>query len=93
MKAKNGIFIKLALALTLIVANVMASTPGSACALVIDPDDTGPLPPSGITGQVSSDGQRRAPTLPIPIPGLEAGVGCGTAIRVGPALILSECPN
>jgi hypothetical protein len=93
MKAKKGIFVKLVLTLALIAANVIAATPGSACTLVIDLDDAGPLPPSGITGQVSSDGQRCVPTLPLPIPGLEAGVGCGTAIRVGPALILSECPN
>jgi hypothetical protein len=88
---KKSIVIKLALLLALMVVNIIAATPGSACELRI-------RAPLGITiiepGTVDSTGNLcgvpGGAILGIPIPG---GLTCGQVISIAGLTVTVVCPN
>jgi hypothetical protein len=88
---KKSIPIKLALVLALIVVNVIAATPGSACSLNI----TGPLglnivEPGTVDSTGNLCGVPGGAILGIPMPG---GLTCGQVIAIAGLTVNVVCPN
>jgi hypothetical protein len=91
MKTQKSILIKLTLLLALIVVNVIAATPGSACSLNI----TGPLglnivEPGTVDSTGNLCGVPGGSILGIPIPG---GLTCGQVIAISALTVTVVCPN
>jgi hypothetical protein len=91
MKIEKSIVIKLMLVLTLMVVNVIAATPGSACSLNI----TGPLglnivEPGTVDSTGNLCGVPGGAILGIPIPG---GLTCGQSIAIAGLSVNVVCPN
>jgi hypothetical protein len=91
MKTQKSILIKLTLLLALMVVNVIAATPGSACSLNI----TGPLgfnvvEPGTVDSTGNLCGAPGGAILGIPIPG---GLTCGQTITIAGFRVDVVCPN
>lgn len=91
MEMKKSILIKLTLLLALIVVNVIAASPGSACSLNI----TGPLglnivEPGTVDSTGNLCGVPGGAILGIPIPG---GLTCGQVLSIAGLTIRVDCPN
>jgi hypothetical protein len=91
MTMKKSIAIKLTLLLALLVVNVIAAPPGSACSLnIIGPLGLNIVEPGTVDSTGNLCGVPGGAILGIPIPG---ELTCGQTIGIAGLTITVSCPN
>ena len=92
MKIKKSLIIKLGLAISLLVVNVLAATPGSRCTLSARILGVASI---SVPGFVNNSGNACIPGVALPslFRALQVGTQCGRTSVIGAIVATASCPN